>query len=210
MSGDGSQPKGGQRNALRVTSKSKILIYQIRQILIDNNIWATICKPKSQDAHTICVSAEFIERFIGISKFRPVERKFHKRHIVETDEGFWSPVKALRLVSYKGVVCNLEVEGEHTYQVEGVAVHNSGFLGWIAREQYHPTPCQTHPSKNVLLTKDELEMGGMQPQRGQMPEWVKSPEVTGMGALMTTGNDHLRKLELYSKQKAKHNRLQFM
>ncbi len=211
MSGDGCQPKG-QRNAIFAGSTSRVLIHQIRQIMIDEGIWATISKPKSQEIWTLCASAEFIERFVGISKFHSIEheRKFHKRHVVETDEGFWAPIKSLELVPYSGPVFNLDVAGDHTYQAQGVAVHNSVLLAWIAKEQYHPTACQSHSSKNVMMTKEELETAGFMPARGQMPQWLKDPSVTGMGTLVTTGNDHLRKLELYSKKKRQVNRLEFI
>lgn len=86
----------------------------------------------------------------------------------------------------------------------------AGFLGWIAREQNHPTPCKNQGSRNIMMTKEELETAGFTPQRGQMPEWLKDPSVTGMGALVTTGNDHLKKLEIYSKRKQKANRLEWI
>jgi hypothetical protein len=209
MSGDGSQPRG-QRDAIHASSTSRVLIHQIRQILIDEGIWATISKPKSQDIWTLCASAEFIERFVGISKFHSVERKFHKRHVVETDEGFWAPIKSLELVPYSGPVFNLDVEGDHTYQAQGVAVHNSGFLGWIALEQNHPAPCRSIAPRNVMLTKEEIENAGFSPVRGQMPEWLRDPSVTGSGMLLTSGNDHLKKLEIYSKKKQQRNRLEWV
>lgn len=86
----------------------------------------------------------------------------------------------------------------------------SVLLAWIAKEQYHPHVCQTHPSKNVMMSKEELETAGIVPQRGTMPEWVKDSTVTAMGGLLTTGNEHLRKIELYSKNKLKQNRLQWL
>jgi hypothetical protein len=209
MSGDGSQPKG-QRSSVRASSTSRVLIHQIRQILIDEGIWSTISTPKSQDIWTLCASAEFIKRFVGISKFHSVERKFHKRHVVETDDGFWAPIKSLELVPYSGPVFNLDVEGDHTYQAQGVAVHNSGFLGWIALEQNHPTACRPIAPRNIMLTKEEIESAGFSPARGQMPEWMKDPTVTGAGMLITSGNDHLKKLEIYSKKKQMRNRLEWL
>jgi hypothetical protein len=209
MSGDGSQPKG-QRNSVHASSTSRVLIHQIRQILIDEGIWSTISKPKSQEIWTLCASAEFIERFVGISKFHSIERKFHKRHVVETDEGFWAPIKSLELVPYSGPVFNLDVEGDHTYQAQGVAVHNSGFLGWIALEQNHPTACHPIAPRNIMLTKEEIESAGFSPARGQMPQWMKDPTVTGAGMLITSGNDHLKKLEIYSKKKQMRNRLDWI
>ena len=139
-----------------------------------------------------------------------VERKFHKRHVVETDEGFWAPIKSLELVPYSGPVFNLDVEGDHTYQAQGVAVHNSGFLGWIALEQNHPAACRSIAPRNVMLTKEEIENAGFSPARGQMPEWLRDPSVTGSGMLLTSGNDHLKKLEIYNKKKNKVDRLQWV
>lgn len=86
----------------------------------------------------------------------------------------------------------------------------AALLAWIAKEQYHPTSCQPKSSRNVMLTKDELETAGFAPARGQMPEWQKDPAVTGMGALLTTGNDHLKKLDMYNKRKNKADRLQWV
>ena len=80
-------------------------------------------------------------------------------------------------------------------------------LAWIAKEQYHPTSCQPKSSKNVMMTKEELENVGFAPARGQMPQWMRDPSVTGMGTLVTTGNDHLKKLDQYNKKKARPDRL---
>jgi hypothetical protein len=57
------------------------------------------------------------------------------------------------------------------------------------------------------MTKEELENAGFDNTRGQMPQWLKAPEVTGTGMLLTTGNDHLKKLEVYNKRKNKPDRL---
>ena len=86
----------------------------------------------------------------------------------------------------------------------------AGFLGWIAKEQNHQFACQPKSPKNILMTKEELENAGFSPARGQMPAWLKDPSVTGAGMLLTSGNDHLRKLEIYSKQKNKLNRLSWI
>jgi hypothetical protein len=83
----------------------------------------------------------------------------------------------------------------------------SGFLGWIAKEQNHPVACMNKSSKNVMMSKEELENAGFSPARGQMPQWMKDPLVTGAGMLLMSGNDHLHKLEIYAKQKQKANRL---
>jgi hypothetical protein len=80
-------------------------------------------------------------------------------------------------------------------------------LGWIAKEQNHPTACSPRAPKNILMTKEELENAGFDNTRGQMPQWLKDPSVTGSGMLLTSGNDHLKKLEVYNKKRNKPDRL---
>ena len=83
----------------------------------------------------------------------------------------------------------------------------AALLGWIAKEQNHPTACSPRAPKNILMTKEELENAGFEPARGQMPQWLRDPSVTGSGMLLTSGNDHLKKLEVYNKRKNKPDRL---
>jgi len=83
----------------------------------------------------------------------------------------------------------------------------AALLGWIAKEQNHPTACSPRAPKNILMTKEELENAGFDNTRGQMPQWLKDPSVTGSGMLLTSGNDHLKKLEVYNKKRNKPDRL---
>lgn len=86
----------------------------------------------------------------------------------------------------------------------------AGFLGWIAKEQYHPQTCSPKASRNIMMSKEELEMAGVVPTRGQMPEWLRDPTVTVGGMVLTTGNDHLAKLNRYNKLKKNPNRLEWL
>ena len=60
-----------------------------------------------------------------------------------------------------------------------------------------------------MMTKEELENAGFEPAR-QMPQWLKDPSITVNGMVMTTGNDHLRKLEQYGKNKRKQQRMEWI
>jgi hypothetical protein len=82
-------------------------------------------------------------------------------------------------------------------------------LAWIAKEQNHPTTCQPRASKNIMMTKEELENAGFEPGR-QMPEWMKDPTVTVGGVVMMTGNDRIAKRIKYEKEKRKVNRLEWV
>jgi len=124
----------------------------------------------------------------------------HSKRVVPKDRVLVSQMKKAKL----------EMNWRWNVAVGHDDVLMAALLSWIAVEQYHSAPCQHRSPKNVLMTKDELENAGFSPTRGQMPEWTKDPTVTGMGALLTTGNDHLKKLELYNKAKQKVNRLQWI
>jgi hypothetical protein len=124
----------------------------------------------------------------------------HNKRVVPKDREFVAQMKKAKL----------DVGFRWNVAVGHDDVLMAGFLGWIALEQNHPVACQTKSVRNVLMTKEELETAGFTPARGQMPQWLRAPEVTGAGMLLTTGNEHLRKLELYSKRKQKANRLEWI
>jgi len=124
----------------------------------------------------------------------------YKKEVVPKDREFVAQMKKAKL----------EMGWRWNVAVGHDDILMAGFLGWIAKEQNHPHVCKHQPSKNVLLTKEEMETAGFTPARGQMPEWQRDPTVTGMGALLTTGNEHLKKLSLYSKQKQKARRLEWL
>lgn len=124
----------------------------------------------------------------------------HRKEVVPKDRVFVDQMKKAKL----------EMNWRWNVAVGHDDVLMAGFLGWIAKEQYHPAACQPRGTRNTMMTKEELETAGFTPARGQMPQWLKDPSVTGMGTLITTGNDHLRKLELYAKQKRKMDRLQWI
>lgn len=124
----------------------------------------------------------------------------HEKRVVPKDRIFVDQMKKAKL----------EMNWRWTVSVGHDDVLMAGFLGWIALEQNHPTACHPSSPKNILMTKDELENAGFSPARGQMPTWLKDPSVTGAGMLLTSGNDHLKKLEIYSKKKQQMNRLSWI
>jgi len=132
--------------------------------------------------------------------FNLFRNALHRKEVVPKDRQFIAQMKKAKM----------EMGWRWTVSVGHDDVLCAGLLGWIAKEQNHPTSCSPKLSKNVMMTKEELENAGFSPARGQMPEWLKDPTVTGSGMLLTSGNDHLRKLEIYSKKKQKMNRLEWI
>lgn len=132
--------------------------------------------------------------------FNLFRNALHRKEVVPKDRQFIAQMKKAKM----------EMGWRWTVSVGHDDVLCAGLLGWIAKEQNHPTSCSPKLSKNVMMTKEELENAGFSPARGQMPQWLKDPTVTGSGMLLTSGNDHLRKLEIYSKKKQKMNRLEWI
>jgi hypothetical protein len=124
----------------------------------------------------------------------------HEKRVVPKDKIFVEQMKKAKL----------EMNWRWTVAVGHDDILMAGFLGWIALEQNHPTACRPITPRNIMLTKEEIEQAGFSPARGQMPEWMKDPTVTGAGMLITSGNDHLKKLEIYSKKKQMRNRLEWL
>jgi hypothetical protein len=124
----------------------------------------------------------------------------HEKRVVPKDKIFVEQMKKAKL----------EMNWRWTVAVGHDDILMAGFLGWIALEQNHPTACRPITPRNTMLTKEEIEQAGFSPARGQMPEWMKDPTVTGAGMLITSGNDHLKKLEIYSKKKQMRNRLEWL
>jgi hypothetical protein len=132
--------------------------------------------------------------------FNLFRNALHRKEVVPKDRQFIAQMKKAKM----------EMGWRWTVSVGHDDVLCAGLLGWIAKEQNHPTSCSPKLSKNVMMTKEELENAGFSPARGQMPQWLRDPSVTGSGMLLTSGNDHLRKLEIYSKKKQKMNRLEWI
>lgn len=73
----------------------------------------------------------------------------------------------------------------------------AGFLGWIALEQYHI------PHKFERKVGSTLPKADDQENHEKLPPWLSDPFQTIDGVLKTNSNHHLKKLELYNKNKGK-------
>jgi hypothetical protein len=115
------------------------------------------------------------------------------------------------LVSQMGAV---RMDG---FRWEVIVGHDDVFvaamIGWIAKEQFHPTKCVQRNQRNLLLTSDELYAAQIA-LTGQAPahemaklEYGTDPSSTVFGALLMNSNDHLRKLDKYARSKNRPDRL---
>jgi hypothetical protein len=124
----------------------------------------------------------------------------HRKEVVPKDRILVEQMKKAKL----------EMNWRWTVSASHDDVLMAALLAWIAKEQYHPTACQTKISKNVLMTKEELENAGFENTRGQMPQWLKDPTVTVGGVVMMTGNDRIARRLKFEKMKQKQNRLEWI
>lgn len=138
LEGDGHQKKkanydGSNRMVIECATIYEILGKQIRQILIDNNIWCTIRyikikKQKGKDQYNLHITdPEGINLISKNSlKFKVKENtlKTSRKVAILKEEGFWVPIKKIETYSYNGLVYNLEVKEDHSYTAGNIIVHN--------------------------------------------------------------------------------------
>jgi len=145
LEGDGHQKscnydKNGQRNTIEVTGVYINLIDQIRQILLDNDIWCTTrlikapdnCKWNQRTQKKIDIQDwKGINKIVscGSLKFSPVPDKVQKTSFIKTTEGYWLPVSTIKEFDYSGLVYNLEVNKQHSYTANHIATHNCVAFG---------------------------------------------------------------------------------
>jgi len=167
--GDGHQTfdKLG-RSSLQLSGTYLTMIYQFREIILNEGIWCTISPTKSKDKNHNNQLRIDIQDWKGINrivekslKFKtiPLNRK-QRSNVLKKDNGFWVPLKKIESVDYQGFVYNCEVENTHSYTVDFIATHNC-----IAF--YHALILANHldkylPMDKFISNKDKKEEPRMQ------------------------------------------------
>ncbi len=134
--GDGHQKKrtnydGCNRNVIECCGIYENLIKQIRQILIDNNIWNSICiKNRNTDTrknqYNLTLSGRYANMLAENSlKFKVLELQTKKEQgALLNEEGFWTPIKEIINTNYNDNVFNFEVKDDNSYIANGITTHN--------------------------------------------------------------------------------------
>ena len=135
LEGDGHQKlnvnyDGYNRNCIEISTIYEELLLQCRQILIDNGIYSSVrrLKPKfGKPQVNLCFSNEYINRcfdFYPSLKFQRIDIVKSTSKVLETESGFWTPIRLIELTPINEEVYNFEVQNDHTYIANGIVTHN--------------------------------------------------------------------------------------
>ncbi len=118
--GDGSiHTRKGSSGMVKLSTSSKMLAFQVQEMLSRNSIFAGITIRKAPKGHINGNGINSKEQYIiGYTKNIKSSRVRHK------DNYYYVPIKKIERKEYNDIVYNLEVETDDSYLVKGFAVHN--------------------------------------------------------------------------------------
>ena len=95
----------------RYHTSSRVLVHQIKEILLRNNKIPSIVYNRFNGVYTIATTSG-------------IERRYLRRRSLIKGNYFYVPVSRVERSDYSGMVYNLEVEGANSYTLESGTVHN--------------------------------------------------------------------------------------
>lgn len=160
-------------NSLGVSNRCNIeiatcytdLLLQVRQILVDNNIWSSLSKVKEKDncksQIRLNISTNYIDKLLNYYpslKFKFCNTILQKHAEVLTNAGFWTSIKIVNVNSNKQTVYNIEVEDNHTYIANGIVNHNCMAYMMCMFQVQEDELGKEHDSKENNRIKDVMKM----------------------------------------------------
>ncbi len=126
FAGDGH----AEPNGCGLTTVSKKLAYQVRQILTSWSIAIAIRRDKRNDGFRVSVGGSMADRLCdktGIEKNRSRKLATSRTGSAAIDVGshLLLPIKSIRKLPYTGDVCDISVDGEHSFVGGGLVLHNT-------------------------------------------------------------------------------------
>lgn len=131
LRGDGSIDLKRQR--AKYVTISIQLAYQLRMLLLRQKIISNFSKGKAYGIHResflfYIQEDDSLEKIIGImgleSKIKP--KQLHRKKSWLDDNFYYTTIREIKPMQYKGEVFNLEVEGSHSYISNALTLHNCG------------------------------------------------------------------------------------
>jgi hypothetical protein len=138
--------KTKNKGSIQIQNTNLNLMYELRQILIDNSIYNTISKVKvisnNLSQLRIDIPYTYTNKFNISSKFnfKPTyNRKRIKLNAIEKEEGFYCKVLKTESTNINKTTYNLSVLNDNTYFADNILVHNCmALIGAIIRiEETH-------------------------------------------------------------------------
>lgn len=138
-------------------SVNRSMVSQFQQILLRNGIESAIWVRTSEQQSNDFVGGSGQEYYYLTSRWDKTTIQ-SKGFIVDGRQ--WTQIASVDRREYRGLVYNLEVEGNHTYQVHGIDVHNCGWGEWAFKRQhtYVGRMC-SHAYATMLEAQSQLMMG---------------------------------------------------
>ena len=97
-------------------------------VLIDNGIYSSLSNVKKNNQLKLNISTNYINLLLSAYnkqlKFKHIDFINQKNIQIETNYGFWTPIKIEKKECVEERVYNFEVEKEHTYIANNIVTHN--------------------------------------------------------------------------------------
>ena len=145
--GDG----GVNSDSFAMTTSSPILVYQLREILSRFGMCPHIRPYKAKKAWKVCIGGQqkgVFEECVNEKHPRPGPR-FKNKYFYADDSYIYTQITSLKREKYKGQIYNLEVEDDHSYDVDYSISHNCD-----CDDVFYPEDAQK--IKNLDLSDKEL------------------------------------------------------
>jgi len=187
--GDGCLGKefGGTKR-IYYSTRSKILAYQIRDILIKNKVACGLRVDQAEKSLKYIISlygktAEKMNNYLSLGKFLPRFRK-HKEMIEFDDNYGYLPIRQIKKQKSEEKVFNLEVEEDNSFMTDSFVVHNCLFVDtkvfeqlpkpWFCNNYFFEDPRSEYDMRKWQLT----DMLGAELAKGKdsNPELIKKYE----------------------------------
>lgn len=184
LEAEGSWDK--HKGNISISNTNIELMYQIRQMLIDNRIYNTISNVQLREGskQQVCIDIPFTHtgQLKISSKFNKeceYKRTWLKHNAVEKEEGFYVKVLKIENTENTETVYNLSVLNDNTYVANGILVHNCmAFVGCILGLREYESM-----QKQELLTK---------PQTNRFQGLLSNPKIFNQDKFKTRRQTNLQ------------------
>ena len=189
FNGDGGQSFQGNCSTISAVTISEELAYQVLYILkrlgIPSSLERSHYEYQLNPFYTVYIRGIWQNILHGYWSYEKTKSEMHDKGKTNsqfklTDNFILLPIRKIEYQEYKGPVYNLEVEGEHSYIANGIAVHNCNVEYSICsacgnKAKFASDYCDhlTRGRKGALTISTANQMRDMLDKDLMRPEWLK-------------------------------------